>query len=574
MNLPFADGLEIGLVFLAVGLLAFPIGHYLAAVFSGDLAGQEAIERRVFGWLGLRANEEGSWKAYAGDVLVFGTCAVVFTFLALLFQAHMPFWTDGKSDLDWDLALNIAISFVTNTNWQAVGGEAFLSRFSQTIVLTLQNFASAATGLAVLIALIRGLARKESPTIGCFWVDLVRGVVFVFVPAAVLVALFLTAQGTVQSLDATLVVPWLDPAQATATPEQVIPLGLVASQTSIALLGTNGGGFYNANMAHPLANPTPLTNLVGMIALVLIPAASCLTFGRLVHDKKQGVVLLIVMTVLFLPFLTLALEQEQSGAAFLATQGLSPQNLTAMEGKEVRFGAAGSALWTALTTAASNGSTNASIASMTPLGSGAALALIQLGEVAFGGVGSGLYLLLTYVLLAVFVAGLMVGRTPEYLGKKIGVFDMKMASLIVILPPMLTLLGTAAAVLIDATPTGDAMSAPFAFTQILYAFTSAAQNNGSAMASLNANTPFYNVALGLAMLVGRYGLIVPVLAIAGSMAAKKKVPRSAGTLSTVDPLFVAFLIAVVVLVGVLVFVPTLALGPVVEHLLRPSSMVP
>jgi K+-transporting ATPase ATPase A chain len=486
------------------------------------------------------------------------------------------------------------VSFITNTNWQGYGGESTMSYLTQMLGLAVQNFVSAATGMAVLVALIRGFVRKEAKGIGNFWVDLVRSTVYVLIPLGVVLSLVLVSQGMPQTFDkyatATLTQPvtYDNPKtgpdgqplkdekgnpvteKATAT-EQSIPLGPVASQIAIKQLGTNGGGFYNVNSAHPLENPTPLSNFLEVLAILLIPAALCYTFGKMVGDTRQGWAILAAMTIVFVALLVsvYALEAQPNPSLVKlgADQLASATNIGGnMEGKEVRFGVADSALWATATTSASNGSVNSMHDSFMPLAGMIPMWLLQLGEVIFGGVGSGLYGMIMFALVTVFVAGLMIGRTPEYLGKKIGAFEIKMASIAILLPPLLVLCGAAVGVLLDAGKAGVANPGAHGFSEILYAFSSASNNNGSAFAGLSANTPFYNTALGICMWFARYWLIIPVLALAGALAATKRVPASAGTLPTHTPLFVFVLIGTVITVGALTFIPALALGPVVEHL--------
>jgi K+-transporting ATPase ATPase A chain len=459
---------------------------------------------------------------------------------------------------------------VTNTNWQAYSGEATLSYLSQMLGLGVQNFLSAATGMAVLAALMRGLSRASTSRLGSFWVDLVRSTLYILLPLALILSLALVSQGVVQSFSPYVQVSGLDQSGASAV--QTLPLGPAASQIAIKQLGTNGGGYFNANSAHPFENPTPLSNFLEMLAILLIPAALTYTFGRMVGDVRQGWMLLAVMTLVFVLMAGLALWAEQQGNPALAGSGVDSSASALqpggnMEGKEARFGPVGSAVWATATTAASNGSVNSMHDSFSPLGGLAAMWLMQLGEVIFGGVGSGLYGMLAFVVIAVFVAGLMVGRTPEYLGKKIETFEMQMAALVVLLPVLTVLLGTALAVSTPAGRVGIFNAGPQGFSEVLYAFSSAGNNNGSAFAGLNANSPFYNITLAVAMLVARYALIVPVLAMAGALAAKKKTPSSAGTLPTHTPLFAAWLVGVIVIVGALSYLPALALGPIVQQLM-------
>jgi K+-transporting ATPase ATPase A chain len=493
-----------------------------------------------------------------------------------------------------DLAFNTAVSFATNTNWQSYGGETTLSYLTQMIGLTVQNFVSAASGMAVLVALMRGFVRKEAGGVGNAWLDLMRSTLYILLPLSLILALALVSQGVVQTFTpyakAELVqaVDYEQPRlgadgqplkdekdqpvmEKLTTQEQTIAVGPAASQVAIKQLGTNGGGFFNANSAHPLENPTPLSNFLEMLSILIIGAALCFTFGRFVGDMRQGAAILAAMTIIFVGLLALCAGSEQAGNPLferlgLATQASELQAGGNMEGKETRFGVVNSALWATATTAASNGSVNAMHDSFTPLGGMVPMWLIQLGEVVYGGVGSGLYGMIVFALIGVFIAGLMVGRTPEYLGKKIESFEVKMASVAILVPPLVVLVGTAIAVAVEPGRAGIANPGAHGFSEILYAFSSAGNNNGSAFGGLSANTPFYNTMLGFAMLLARYWLMVPVLAIAGSLAAKKSIPPSAGTLPTHTPLFVVLLIGTVVVVGALTFLPALALGPVVEHL--------
>jgi len=555
----------------------------------------------VFGWLerltyrvaGVRPTEEMGWKTYAATMLLFNAAGVLVVYALQRLQGVLPLNPQGLGAVSPDSSFNTAVSFATNTNWQGYGGESTMSYLTQMAALTVQNFVSAATGMAVLVALIRAFARRSAATIGNFWVDLTRTTVYILLPLSFVFALVLVSQGVVQTFGpyakATVVQPSqydepitdkdgkpvLDdkgqPATKKATlTEQVIAVGPVASQIAIKQLGTNGGGFFNVNSAHPFENPTPLSDFLELLAILLIPAALCYTFGVMVGDTRQGWAVLAAMTVIFVGLLAVAVVAEQNGHVFVK-QGVD-HTATAlqaggnMEGKETRFGIANSVLWAAATTSASNGSVNAMHDSFTPLGGLVPMWLIQLGEVVFGGVGSGLYGMLMFAIIAVFVAGLMVGRTPEYLGKKIEAYEMKMSSLVILITPALVLVGASVGVLTEAGKAGIANPGIHGFSEILYAFSSASNNNGSAFAGLSANTPFYNTALGLAMLFGRYWLAVPVLAIAGSLARKKIVPTGPGTLPTHTPLFVGLLVGVVILVGALTFVPALALGPIVEHL--------
>jgi K+-transporting ATPase ATPase A chain len=490
-------------------------------------------------------------------------------------QGVLPLNPAGLGAVTPDSSWNTATSFATNTNWQGYAGEATLSYLTQMLGLAVQNFVSAATGIAVLVALIRGLVRHSRQTIGSFWVDLTRTTLYILLPLSALLALALVSQGVVQTFRPYQTVSLLQPttdANGAAVTQQVLPMGPAASQIAIKELGTNGGGFFNVNSAHPFENATPLSNFLEALSILLIPGALCYSFGKMVGDTRQGWALLSAMTLIFVAFLALAVWAEQGGNPAFAALGVDQHQTDLnpggnMEGKEVRFGVANSALWATATTAASNGSVNSMHDSYMPLGGLVPLFLIQLGEIIFGGVGSGLYGMLAFVVVAVFVAGLMVGRTPEYLGKKIEAYEMKMASLMLLIPILLVKVGTAIAVVV---PAGLATiwntGGPHGFSEVLYAFSSASNNNGSAFAGLGANTPFYNTALGICMFFARYWLVIPALAMAGSLVQKKKVPAGAGTLPTHTPLFVAWLIGVIMIVGALSFIPALSLGPIVEHL--------
>ena len=543
--------------------LAVPLGRWFARVLAGERTFLHPVlgplERLVYRACGVRPDDEMHWSRYAMAVLAFNLLGLLVVYLLQLWQSALPLNPAGLGDVAPDLAFNTAVSFASNTNWQAYGGETTLSYFTQMFGLTVQNFVSAATGIAVLAAFVRGLARTDSLSIGNFWADLVRATVYILLPLSLLLALGLAADGVVQTLT-----PYAE-ARTLEGAAQTIAVGPAASQVAIKQLGTNGGGFFNVNSAHPLENPTPFTNFLECLAILLIPAALCHTFGSMIKDRRQGWAVLAAMTVLFVTLLVVCVGAERAGNPGLAALGVDPAGGN-MEGKEVRFGVTASALWATATTAASNGSVNAMHDSFTPLGGLVPMWLMQLGEVIFGGVGSGLYGMLVFAIVAVFLAGLMVGRTPEYLGKKIEAFEIKMASLVVLFPPACVLVGTAIAVATDAGRAGISNPGVHGFSEVLYGFSSAGNNNGSAFAGLGANSQFYNVALGLCMLVARYWLIVPTLAIAGSLARKRTVPGGPGTMPTHTPLFVALLIGVVILVGALTFVPALALGPVVEHL--------
>ncbi|MFO0850962.1 MAG: potassium-transporting ATPase subunit KdpA [Gemmataceae bacterium] len=559
-------GLALGLVLAGVR----PLGWYMARVYTRPTPGR--LERLVYRVARVDPAQEMTWQRYAGALLAFSFVSVLAVYAVQRLQAVLPLNPDGQPAVSPDSSFNTAVSFATNTNWQGYGGESTMSHLTQMAALTVQNFASAAAGMAVLVALVRGFARRGADTVGNFWVDLVRGTVYVLLPLSAGLAVALVWQGVPQTLSAAHEVRLVEPttdADGKPVTAQKVAVGPVASQVAIKQLGTNGGGFFNANSAHPLENPTPLSNLLQLAAILLLPAAFCWTFGEMVGDRRQGWAVLAAMLVIFAPLLAVTVWAEHQPNPALAALGVD-QAAGNLEGKEARFGVANSALWAVATTAASNGSVNSMHDSYTPLGGLGPLWLMQLGEVVFGGVGSGLYGMLVFALVTVFLAGLMVGRTPEYLGKKVGAFEVKMASLVVLLPCATALVGTAVGVACEDGRKGIANAGPHGFTEILYAYSSAANNNGSAFAGLGANTPFYNGTLGLAMLAGRFGVMVPVLAAAGALARKRYVPPGPGTLPTHTPLFVFLLVAVVVVVGALSFLPALALGPVAEHLMTRS----
>jgi K+-transporting ATPase ATPase A chain len=560
-------------------ILAKPLGLYMASVYDGRPPGPanllRPLEWLIYKLCRVRPKEEMTWRTYAVAMLFFNATGLLVVYALQRMQASLPLNPMSRSAVPPDLAFNTAVSFATNTNWQTYSGEATLSYLTQMLGLTVQNFVSAATGMAILVALIRGFVRKQAKTIGNFWVDLVRSTVYVLLPLSVVLAVVLVSQGAVQTFQPSVTVPLLQPMTDTngrIITEQVLALGPAASQVAIKQLGTNGGGFFNVNSAHPFENPTPLSNFLEVLAILLIPVALCYTFGRMVKDTRQGWAILAAMMLVFIPFLGLCLSTEEVGNPALAKLSVdhavsAVQPGGNMEGKEARFGIADSAIWATATTAASNGSVNAMHDSFTPLGGLVPLVMMQLGEVIWGGVGSGLYGMLLFVIIAVFIAGLMVGRTPEYLGKKIEAYEMKMASLGVLVPCVLVLVGTAIAVATPAGKAGIFNPGPHGFSEVLYAFSSAGNNNGSAFGGLSANSLFYNTSLGIVMFFARYWIAIPVLALAGSLARKKIVPASSGTLPTHTPLFVCFLVAVVLLVGALTFFPALALGPIVEHVM-------
>ena len=586
-------------LFLGVLLaLAKPLGWYMTRIYEGRIPAfvcwVAPIENLFYRLCGVNRNDEMRWTRYALAMLWFAMLSVLAVYTLQRLQSFLPLNPQGFGAVSPDSAFNTAISFMSNTNWQGYSGESTMSYLVQMAGLAVQNFFSAAAGMAVLVALIRGFARHTMETIGNFWVDMTRSIIYILLPISTVLALALVSQGVIQNFSAYQTVPTVETISydnpkldATGSPikdasgnpvtekattkEQVIAMGAVASQEAIKQLGTNGGGFFNANSAHPFENPTPFSNFLAMLAMFVIPAALCYTFGKMVGDTRQGWAILFAMTILFVGFLAVAEYAEQKGNPAFAALGVDQRASVTqaggnMEGKETRFGIVNSALFATITTGASCGAVNSMHDSFTPLGGLVPLAQIQLGEVIFGGVGSGLYGMLVYAVIAVFLAGLMIGRTPEYLGKKIEAFDIKMASLVILIPPMIILGGTAIAVLMDAGKAGVANPGAHGFSEILYAFSSAVGNNGSAFAGLSANTPFYNAALGLEMFFGRIWLMIPVLALAGSLAAKKRIPASIGSMATHTQMFVWLLIGTVLLVGALNFVPALALGPVIEHL--------
>ena len=583
---------ELLALFLALTLLCVkPLGLYLSKVVAGEAVGPAriggAFERLIYRLCGVDPAVEMSWQRYAIALLVFNALGGVLLYVLQRLQYVLPLNPQHFAGVPPDTAFNTAISFITNTNWQSYTPESSLSYLTQMMGLAVQNFLSAATGIAVAVALIRGLARHSARTIGNFWVDLTRVTLYVLLPIAALIAVALVSQGVIQNFSAYKTVSLLQPVtypqqtvnaagkmvtHSVTTDAQTLPMGPVASQEAIKQLGTNGGGFFNANSAHPYENPDALTNLIEILAMVLIPAALTYTFGHMVGDTRQGWAVLAAMLILFVPLYALCNHAEQVGNPRLTALGVNQtasrlQSGGNMEGKEVRFGIAGSTLFATVGTVTSTGAVDSMHDSYMPLGGLVLLFNMMLGEVVFGGVGSGLYSMLIFAIVGVFIAGLMIGRTPEYLGKKIEAFEMKMSSIAILVMPALALIGTAVAVSVPAGRAGAFNPGAHGFSEILYAFTSAANNNGSAFAGINAATPFYNIALGLVMWIGRYWPIVAVLAIAGSLAAKKRIPVTAGTMPTHGPTFILLLIGTVLLVGALTFVPALALGPIVQHLL-------
>ncbi|EJM95490.1 potassium-transporting ATPase subunit KdpA [Herbaspirillum sp. YR522] len=582
--------IQLALYLVVMLALSVPLGWYIGRVMEGKSKVNRifgGVERVFYRLCGISRDDEMSWKQYAIAVLLFNVIGLLVVYALQRTQQWLPFNPQGLANVSSDSSFNTAISFVANTNWQGYVGEATMSYLTQMAALAVQNFVSAATGIAVAFALIRGFARHSSKGIGNFWVDMTRSCLYVLLPLAVILALVLVQQGSIQNfrpyqevktLEVTqYTVPKLDAAgqplkdakgepvvQAMSTDRQTLPMGPVASQEAIKMLGTNGGGFFNANSAHPYENPTPLSNFLQMLAILVIPAALCTSFGMLVGDRRQGWAILGAMTLLFVVLTATLMYYESQPNPMLAS--LHAQGSGMMEGKEIRFGINASSLFAAITTAASCGAVNAMHDSLSPIGGLVTMLQMQLGEVVYGGVGAGLYGMLIFAVLAVFIAGLMIGRTPEYLGKKIGVYDMKMMSIAILMTPALVLIFTAVSVMVEAGLAGIANPGAHGLSEILYAFSSAANNNGSAFAGLSANTPYYNTTTGLAMWLGRFGVIVPVLAMAGSLAGKKRLAATSGTLPTHGPLFVALLVGAVILVGALTYVPALALGPVVEHL--------
>jgi potassium-transporting ATPase potassium-binding subunit len=588
---------QLALYLVVLLLLSFPLGWYMARVMEGKSAVNRVcggVERLFYRICGIDSNAEMSWKKYTLALLLFNVLGMFVVYALQRLQLWLPLNPQAIANVSEDSSFNTAISFVTNTNWQGYSGESAMSYLTQMLALAVQNFFSAATGIAVAFALIRGFVYHSSKSIGNFWVDLTRSTLYILLPLSLIVAVILMSQGVIQNFSSyqelttmettTYTQPKVDAqgqplkdaqgqpvTETLQTNKQTLPMGPVASQEAIKMVGTNGGGFFNANSAHPYENPTPLSNFIQMLVILIIPAGLCTSFGVLVGDRRQGWVILAAMTLLFVAMTATIMYFEQqpnpvlSNLHAVSTQGVAGTG-TMMEGKETRFGITASSLFAAITTAASCGAVNAMHDSLSPMGGLVPMLQMQLGEVVFGGVGAGLYGMLIFAVLAVFIAGLMIGRTPEYLGKKIGVFDMKMMSIAILMTPALVLVFTAISVLVENGLAGISNPGAHGFSEILYAFSSAANNNGSAFAGLSANTPYYNITTGIAMWLGRFGIIVPVLAMAGSLAGKKRLTATSGTLPTHGPLFVALLIGAVLLVGALTYVPALALGPVVEHL--------
>ncbi len=589
---------QISLYLIVLLALSMPLGAYMARVYQGECMALThwiaAVERWFYRLSGISADRDMNWRQYALAMLAFNLLGLLAVYGLQRIQDLLPLNPQQLPAVGADSAFNTAVSFATNTNWQGYGGETTMSYLTQMLGLTVQNFLSAASGMAVLVALIRGFIRRNADGIGNFWVDMTRGTLYILLPLSFMLAIVLVGHGVVQTFNPYQTVNSFEAIHYSAPKlnadgkavmdaagepiietvqirQQTLALGPAASQIAIKQLGTNGGGFFNVNSAHPFENPTPLSNFLEMLAILLIPAALCHTFGVMVGDTRQGWAILAAMTIVFLALTFVTISAEQNGNPLLAALGVdqtasSQQAGGNMEGKEVRFGIVNSGLWAVATTAASNGSVNAMHDSFTPIGGLAPMGLMQLGEVIFGGVGSGLYGMIVFAIVAVFIAGLMIGRTPEYLGKKIEAYEMQMAAIVILIPPLLVLGGTALSLMLDAGKASIFNPGAHGFSEVLYAWSSAGNNNGSAFAGLSANVPFYNLWLGLAMLIARYGVMIPVLAIAGSLAAKKIVPFGPGTLPTHTPLFVVLLIVTVLMVGALTFLPALALGPIVEHL--------
>jgi len=552
------DLIQLLLVFALLILLTPVLGNYMSKVFSG----KKHIFQAVFGWLerviyrfsGINAEEEVNWKSYTFGLLIFNFIGFLTVFLLQLFQSYLPLNQEHFQNISWHSAFNTAVSFMTNTNWQSYAGESTLCYFIQMLGLTVQNFVSAATGIAVLLALIRGIARKTTDKIGNFWVDLTRSTVYVLLPLSILFSIVLVGQGVIQNFKT------YETVQTVEGKKQIIPMGPVASQVAIKQLGTNGGGFFNANGSHPFENPTPLSDFLQLLAILLIPASLTYTYGKMVGSVKQGWAIFSVMFILLIFGLIISLYSEYSTSSLFA-------NSAFMEGKETRFGITNSVLWSTFTTAASNGSVNAMHDSLSPLSGMICMINMMLGEVIFGGVGAGLYGIVIFIILTVFISGLMVGRTPEYLGKKIEAFEVQMAMIAILAPSFVILIFSAWASVTDMGLLSRNNLGPHGFSEIVYAFSSAAGNNGSAFAGLNANTFFYNLTIGIGMLIGRFGVIIPVLAIAGNLAKKKITPQSMGTLHTDNVLFICLLILIILIVAGLTFFPALSFGPIVEYLL-------
>lgn len=577
------DFIQAAFFLIVVFLTVKPLGSYMARIYEGRPAGLNVwfapVEKGIYRLCGVKPEEGMSWKTYAVAMILFNVLGILVVYAIQRLQAVLPLNPMAMPAVSPDSSFNTAVSFASNTNWQGYGGESTMSYLTQMLALVVQNFVSAATGMAILVAIIRGFIQKQMNTIGNFWVDMVRTIIYILLPLSIVLAVALASQGIPQTFNKSAAVTLLQTTKDSngkPVTQQDLALGPVASQIAIKQLGSNGGGFYNVNSAHPYENPTPLSNFLELLAIMLIPVGLCYTFGVMVKDRRQGWAILAAMFIIFLPCLWIGIQLEQQGNPLLDKLGVN-QSATAfqpggnMEGKEARFGIANSSLWAVTTTAVANGSVNSMHDSYMPLSGLIPLWLIDLGEVIFGGVGCGLYGMIAFIIVAVFIAGLMIGRTPEYLGKKIEVFEMKMAALVALIPHLFILIPTAIAVLTLAGKAGISNPGPHGFSEILYAFSSAAGNNGSAFGGINANTVFYNTMTAISMFFGRYWLAIPMLAIAGSLSAKKIVPTTQGTLPTHTPLFVVFLAMVVLVIGALVFIPALALGPIVEHLMLTAN---
>ena len=558
-----AEVIQIALYILALILLTPVLGRYMAKVYMDEPHPIKPVmswlEKLIYRAGGIDSKVEMNWKTYTFNLLLFNFFGFAIIFLLMIFQQSLPLNPQHLPGSSWHLSLNTAVSFMTNTNWQSYSGENTLGYLVQMLGLAVQNFLSAATGMAVLVALMRGLTRKTTSDLGNFWVDMTRSVVYILLPLSVVFAIILVGQGVVQSFS-----PYVKATTLQGT-EQIIPLGPAASQIAIKQLGTNGGGFFGVNSAHPFENPTPFSNFLEMLAILLIPSSLTFTYGRFSGSNRKGWALFTVMFLLFASALCISLYTEYSHNPVSGITG-------SMEGKETRFGVANSVLWSVATTDASNGSVNAMHDSLSPISGMLAMFNIMLGEVIFGGVGSGLYGMIIFVILTVFISGLMVGRTPELLGKKVEAYEVKMAIIAVLAPSLVILMFSAWACLVPVGLNGLGNSGPHGLSEIIYAFSSAAGNNGSAFAGLGTNTPFYNTTMALGMLIGRFGVIIPVMAIAGNMAVKKITPFSSGTFRTDNSLFIILLTGVIIIVGGLTFFPALALGPIVEHILMLSGI--
>lgn len=568
-----SDITQLVLFIFLLSALSLPVGIYMAAVYEGKKTFLSPLitpfEQFTYRLTKIDSQEEMTWKQYALAMFVFNIGGLLVVYLLQRMQMVLPLNPQLLSAVSADSALNTAVSFASNTNWQGYSGEQTMSYLSQMLGLTVQNFVSSASGMAILVAFIRGFVRSSTDKIGNFWVDLVRSVYQILLPLSLVLTVLLVSQGVVQTFNGSAAYEPLETikdAKGQVVDKPLIALGPAASQIAIKQLGTNGGGFFNVNSSHPLENPTPLSNLFEVISILLIPAGLCWTFGIMVKQMRQGATMFITMFVIFLAAALMCCIAEGAGNPQFNQFASSLSDIQNLEGKELRFGIFNSALWATATTVASNGSVNSMHDSFLPLAGLIPMLMMQLGEVVFGGVGSGLYGMIVFALITVFIAGLMVGRTPEYLGKKIESFEIKMASVVILVPPVLVLVGTAFAVSLNVGLSSLANPGAHGLSEILYAFSSAGNNNGSAFAGLNANTPFYNYALATAMFLARFWLAIPILAIAGSVAGKKSVPQSVGTLPTDNALFIVLLISVVLIFGALTFVPALALGPIVEHL--------